>query len=452
MSTPAAAVPVPAHTAPTDASPDDTATRTCPQCAAPLHPDPRFALWCPGCEWNLIPEGPGCSPTKHQQAAAARADRLFQELAAGRPTTTARRDWLAAGAIAGLVHLATLALFGWGLWLLATGNTPLRCLGAVALAAVVLLRPRLGRVPNDETVLARSAAPALYGLADRVAAEVGSPPVHVIRLTEEFNASFALVGLRRRPVLTIGLPLWQALDDPQRIALLGHEFGHRVNGDHRRGLWLSSAIGALAHWYGMARPRGGWGEGGMRLLFQLAELLSNAVMNTIAWVLWQLLLLLDRLTARAGQEAEYRADALAAHAGSTEAARGMLESLLLEGAANTVITRLRADHQNRRPRVVRRGTGHTDDQATTTPDALWDRLREHLTGLPPTERERLRRRSTHARFAVDTTHPPTHLRIALLDKAPALPAAVTITTAESTAIATELAPHRTRIARMLLAG
>ncbi|MEE1781412.1 hypothetical protein PUR71_00380, partial [Streptomyces sp. SP17BM10] len=38
----------------------------------------------------------------------------------------------------------------------------------------------------------------------------------------------------------------------------------------------------------------------------------------------------------------------------------------------------------------------------------------------------MRRRSTHARFAVDTTHPPTHLRIALLDKAPALPAAVTI--------------------------
>ncbi|MER7756590.1 hypothetical protein [Kitasatospora sp. NPDC097643] len=52
---------------------------------------------------------------------------------------------------------------------------------------------------------------------------------------------------------------------------------------------------------------------------------------------------------------------------------------------------------------------------------------------------------------MDTTHPPTHLRLALLDRAPAVPAAVTTTAAESAVIAAELAPQRTRVARTLLA-
>ncbi|MEV7026972.1 M48 family metallopeptidase, partial [Kitasatospora sp. NPDC093558] len=270
---------------------------------------------------------------------------------------------------------------------------------------------------------------------DRVAAEEGARPLHVIRVTGDYNASIGLVGLRRRAVLTNGLPLWEALDDPQRVALLGHEFGHRVNGDHRRGLWLSSAIGALVHWHGMARTSRGWGEGGMRLLFAVAELLSNAVMHTAAWALWRILLLLDRLTSQAGQEAEYRADALAARTSSTEAARGMLDALLLAGAASTAVTRLRADRRGR-----------------PSPEALWEQMRAHLASLPPTERERLRRRSTHERYAVDTTHPPTHLRMALLAQTPPQPAAITLTPAESATITTELTPHRTRIARTLLAG
>ncbi|MFJ6137910.1 M48 family metalloprotease [Kitasatospora sp. NPDC092286] len=449
--------------------------RTCPRCAARLDADPRFTVWCPRCEWNLAPE-PEAEPTeksgaartravRREQAAADRAEQLYRELAAGRGTATGRRDWLAAAAVAAVVHLATAALFGWALWLLVTGNTPLRCLGAAALAVVVLLRPRLGRVPRDEHLLDRRRAPALYGLADRIAAQLGTGPVGVIRIDGSFNASIGVVGLRRRTVLTLGLPLWEALDEQQRIALLGHEFAHRVNADHRRGLWLSSAIGALAHWHDLARPREHPGQpGGLRLLFQFAELISGAVLHGLAWLFWRALLLLDRLTARAGQQAEYHADTLAARTASTEAARGMLETLLLGGAVGTLVTRLRADHQNR-PRAGRRGmtaragaaragAAHAEATRDLAPasDALWERLRDHLAAVPPLERERLRRRSALDRCAVDATHPPTHLRLALLERSTPVPAAITATPAEFTAITAELAPHRERVARVLLAG
>ncbi|MFF4378839.1 M48 family metalloprotease [Kitasatospora sp. NPDC001547] len=444
----------------------------CPRCGEALTADPRFTAWCPACDWNLVPgqdAAPG--PTRRERAAAARSDRLFEEQADGRPSPTARRDWLLASAAAGLVHLLTLTLFCLGAWLLVTGTTVQRCIGAVVLVIDLALRPRLGRVPRDETVLDRAAAPALYGLADRVAAEIGAAPAHVILVTDDFNASYGLVGLRRRPVLTLGLPLWETLDDRQRIALLGHEFGHHVNGDHRRSFWLHSAVSALAAWYAMARGgRGrGWGTSvesgdpgprfdGTPLLIKLGAIIGMALMRAVAWLMYQGLLLFDRLTSRAGQQAEYRADALAVRVGGSEAARGMLAALMLGGPVGTAVGRIRAE-ERRRPRVVRRGRGRgagPSEQGANpvpaAPELLWDRMREHLASVPAAEHERLLRLSARDRAAVDSSHPPTHLRIALVDRAGARPAAVTATAAETGAIAAELAPHRTRIATDLLAG
>ncbi|MFJ3791261.1 M48 family metallopeptidase [Kitasatospora sp. NPDC090091] len=439
--------------------PNPTATtarpQACPHCTAALDPDPRFTVWCPTCEWNLVPEQEAAEQaakdTKaaaRERAAAERTERLFQEVAAGRADTT-RRDWLAASAVATAVHLSTAALAGWGIWLLVTGNTPLRCLGAAVLAVVFLLRPRLGRTPRGTGVLTRAEAPALHGLADRLAEQLGAPKVDVIQVDGEFNASMGVVGLRRTSVLTIGLPLWEAMDDQQRIAMLGHELAHRINGDHRSGLWLGSAIRTLAHWYDLAAPRrraGGGGVGAMNLLFIFADYISNAVLHVVSWLLLRVLLLLHRLTARAGQQAEYRADELAARAASSEAASGMLTALLLDEAVGTAVLRVRARIHSR-PRTTRR-----EPAATPDTDLLWQELRDHLAGLPPLERDRLVRRSRAEGHCVNATHPPTHLRIALLSQRPPVPAAVTATPAESAAIDAELAPHRARMAHTFLAG
>ncbi|MGA5816309.1 M48 family metallopeptidase [Kitasatospora sp. NPDC094028] len=418
----------------------------CPSCGEPLTSDPRFTAWCPACDWNLAPSRETVTAGRRERAAVERTDRLFEELAEGRAGATGRRDWLLASSVAALVHLSTIALFCWGLWLLVTGNTPLRCIGAAALGLVVLLRPRLGRVPRDSGVLTRAEAPALYGLADRVADEVGAAPVDVIRVEADFNASFGLVGLRRRSVLSLGLPLWESLDEQQRIALLGHEFGHRVNGDHRRSLLLGSAIGTLVAWYHLARPSR-LRRPGAPLFILIGEMIANALMTCVAWLLHRVVLLLDRLTSRAGHQAEYHADTLAARAGGTEAARGVLAALLLDGSVSIAVSRFRAEGR-RRPVRTRAGAG--TPAAATAPDALWERLREHLASVPATEHERLRRCSAWERAAVDATHPPTHLRLALVERAPAREAAVTTDAAETAAIAAELAPHRARIAAALL--
>ncbi|MFI8458688.1 M48 family metalloprotease [Kitasatospora sp. NPDC085464] len=465
----------------------------CPRCDAELTSDPRFTAWCPGCDWNLVPgEDAAPEPTRRERAAAARSDRLFEDQLEGRPSPTARRDWLLASVAAGLIHLVTLTLCCLGIWLVVAGTTVQRCAGAVVLVIVLALRPRLGRVPRGEDVLDRTRAPALFGLADRVAAEVGAAPADVIVVDDDFNASYGLVGLRRRAVLTVGLPLWETLDDRQRVALLGHEFGHRVNGDHRRSLWLHSAVSTLAVWYDLARGgrNGGWGSAvevgesdgprydGTPLLVKLGAILGAAVLRAVAWLMYQGLLLFDRLTSRAGQQAEYGADALAARVGGSEAAHGMLTALLLSRSAGTAVSRIRAE-ERRRPRTVRRGRGGTAERpgqppeqpgqsARTSeqpgqrspavpepprgPEALWERMREHLASVPATEHERLLRLSARDRAAVDSSHPPTHLRIAVVRQAGARPAAVSVSAAEGAAIAAELAPHRARIAAELLAG
>ncbi|MFI9325676.1 M48 family metalloprotease [Kitasatospora aureofaciens] len=428
----------------------------CPRCVAPLTDDPRFLVWCPACDWNLVPgEDAALGPTRRERAAAARTDRLYEEQAAGGHSPTARRDWLLASAAAGVIHLVTVGTFALALWLLITGTVVQRCVGAVVLVIAVTLRPRLGRLPKDAGVLDRAGAPALYGLADRVAAEVGARPVDVIQVTDEFNASYGLVGLRRRSVLRIGLPLWEVLDDRERTALLGHEFGHRVNGDRRRSFWLYSAVSALWAWYDMARPGHDGpvaGRDEVSMLVRLGAVFGRLVLRGVAWVLYQGLVLFDRLTSRAGQQAEYHSDVLAARVAGGEAARDMLAALLLPGSVDTAIHRIRAEERGR-PRIGRSQSRRTEDApAPPAPDLLWERVRAHLASVPAVERERLLRLSARDRSAVDGSHPPTHLRIALAARAGNGDAAVTVTAAESASITAELAPHRARIAAELLAG
>jgi hypothetical protein len=106
-------------------------------------------------------------------------------------------------------------------------------------------RPRFGRVPKYATKVTPAEAPELYRLVGDVAAALSAPVPAVYVEEDVFNASASRVGLRRRPVLVLGLPLWNVLSAQQRVALLGHELGHFVNGDPRRGLLVQPAVGGL---------------------------------------------------------------------------------------------------------------------------------------------------------------------------------------------------------------
>ena len=86
-------------------------------------------------------------------------------------------------------------------------------------------------------------APLLFALVERVREALRAPRVDTVLLTDDLNAGVARVpwfGLAGpgRTYLVLGLPLLQAVTEPQLGAILAHEFGH-VSGKHTRfGAWV----------------------------------------------------------------------------------------------------------------------------------------------------------------------------------------------------------------------
>ncbi|MEV7119873.1 M48 family metallopeptidase [Kitasatospora griseola] len=404
-------------------SPSARPAERCPECRSALAVNERFPTWCPSCEWNLLPPEPApADRTPRQQRKEERAER--REEAARRDVRerseqvftlvsedrSGLRDSSAAAAfaLAGVVHLVSLTvlLLGLGLVLgLLLPGWPGRILGVIALGIAFQLRPRLGR-PTRDGALDRAAAPTLYGLVDRISAELGAPKVDSIVVDAEWNASFGVRGLRRHRQLTIGLPLWTVLTPQQRVAVLAHEIGHCVNGDNRRGLWNGSALNALVEWYRLTVPdRSRAQEGPAGLMMMIADAVANRVLWVLNRAVYGLALLMNRLWLRAGQAAEYRADLLAVRLTSVADTRDALTASLHWPTFETVLHR-----QRTLPR------GRTGGRPAG-PD-LWQSLAEAVRTVPPLETERRLRAAARQGDAVDSSHPPTHLRLRMLTAAP----------------------------------
>ncbi|MGI5359421.1 M48 family metallopeptidase [Streptomyces sp. CA-252508] len=412
--------------------------RRCPGCGGAVQGGGRFVVWCAGCDWNVDPAPPEEDRGRLGKARRALARRHGEQLLAemtGGAVPAPRRDpaALAAYAIALLVHGVTVLLAAGGTWFLVTGwGRPLMAVGVFLLALAWTLRPRPYRLPEDGTpVLARADAPELYALIDEVAGVVGSRGADLVVVDGGVNASVTTRGVRGRRVLTLGLPLWEILTPQQRIALLGHEFGHYSNGDARHDRVLATACRSLTTWRYYFAPTPD--PSLLDLLVNLLSLPPRAVVHGA-------LALLDRLSLRATQRAEYLADSAAARAGSTDAAVGLMDRLLV---ADSVVTTLR--REGNAAQVVRRGTA-TGDRA----DGLWERLAAETESIPEDEYERQRRVGALRGHSVDSTHPPTHLRRACLLLGDARAAAVTMTDDRAGAIAAELAGPRRVVARHIV--
>ncbi|MFJ4678496.1 M48 family metalloprotease [Kitasatospora sp. NPDC088783] len=456
---PAAPVPAPV---PVPAPAPAPATERCPACGAPVAVHERFPAWCPACEWNLLPPVPPAGARtgrarrraarearrteRRRQDVRERAEQVFRLVAAG---GSGLRHGASVGAflLAGAVHLVSLAVLLTGVALLAgwpVASWPLRVLGAVALAVAVLLRPRLGR-PERTGVLARADAPVLYELVDRVSAELGAPRVDSIAVTDEFNAAFGTYGLRRHRQLRIGLPLWTVLERQERVAMLGHEIGHGVNGDTRRGLWTGSALNALVEWYRLTVPSRDH-EVNSHPLTAVASAAAKLLLGAVNLGVRALAGLMHRLHLRSGQAAEYRADLMGARLASARDAQGVLTALFNAQTLETVLVRQRA-----LPRAGGRAGGRAGRSAAPVAD-LWTALAEAARSVPATEVERRVRLSEREVTATDSSHPPTYLRLRMLaTAAPAVDRPTLVLDAgRAAAIEAELAPSRARVAAELL--
>ncbi|MFB7324635.1 hypothetical protein [Streptomyces sp. NPDC056190] len=152
--------------------------------------------------------------------------------------------------------------------------------------------------------------------------------------------------------------------------------------------------------------------------------------------------LLDHLTLRATQRAEYLADREAACAASTEAVVGLMDRLL---TTDSVAVTLRREANNAAltgPRNARKADAGTDE--------LWKRLAAHMVSVPEYEYERQRRVGARRGHSVDSTHPPTRLRRTCLLTGAPMPAAVVTDGERENRIAAELADARSKVARRIV--
>lgn len=425
----------------------------CADCGGETTADPRFVRWCTACGWNARP-GVTAARTRRdrfdRRLNRAAEEALHRRVSAAPEARFGRgAAWFGAMALAGLVHLLTVALLLAAVLLLSTPSVINRAVGAFLLLLAWVLRPRLGSVRKARRTtphVERGEAPGLYALADRIAAELGTAPVALICFDDRYNASYRRVGFRRLPVLTIGLPLWEVLGTEQRVALLGHEFGHGAAGDAARGLWIGTALASLRGWYSLLVP-GGRRVGRTRHggPTALGESIARVVLAVFAQATLLVHRLLRRLTALATREAEYRADRLAARVAGTAATAGLLRALTLGSSAEHVrsLHRLRTASAGPRPA---RGAATA---APEPPADFWTELREYVASIPETERARRLRVCQLDDSATDASHPPTHLRIAFVEQLPAAVGTVAWPEDEKAAVEATLAPVRAAVAEQL---
>jgi Zn-dependent protease with chaperone function len=412
-------------------NPDSTLAapvQTCPQCGEPLPPSGGYVTWCDACNWNVDPTPPAPPTTKRarkQEARRRREAEQFRDRAAGtEPLTTGERLVLGVPVLIALAILtATILLFAAGIFVLVTYPWVLGVpFGAILIGIAVLLRPRLGRVPRGPAVFRRADLPELYALLDEICRAADAEPIDVVVLDAAFNASAGKLGLRRRQVVTIGVPLWVTLEPRSRVAVLGHEVGHFVNGDLRRSLLVGASITTLVELVHALTPEQYTDDhGGMY---------SQSVDGFLALVAWPLRGLLSvqlKLTLRSHRIAEHRADLLGADIASTAAMVDALDTLMLAPSCERALARA-AD------------------------GGLWDRVQSWRDGIPPRERERYRRLGRLRLDCADTSHPPTAYRVDAVQARGSSPARVTLDPERAARLDAELLATSRTIERTLRAS
>jgi Zn-dependent protease with chaperone function len=324
---------------------------------------------------------------------------------------------------------AVLSIAAAGVWLVLDDFPRFTIIpGPVLLAVAVYLRPRLGKLHPDLTRLDRQAAPALFDLVDRVSAAIGATTPDVIAVDGDFNAYTATVGVRRRRVLCLGLPLWSVLDAQERVALIGHEIAHFVSGDQRRGLLTQVAVRTVGEAAVLAAPGRHTRGGG------IIELIGDALATMVQWVVSRFLfgihLLILWVSQRDWQRAEYLADQLAARAAGSAAVARLCDVLVLHDSMDMVIRREARAHRG--PAAWR---------------AAGDQVRRDA-GTSIGIRRQLTQRDEVSLFA---SHPPAGLRVKMLEQRPALPAVVVLTEQQIERIDRDLDRAAERIRRDLAA-
>lgn len=426
----------------------------CPQCRSTARLDPRFVQWCSDCGYGADPKPPELTGRAKRRAdrERERATGLYESLRKApnlRPTSAVG---VAVTVLATLVHLSSLVLLVLPVYFLATTSSDIWWFAlGFAVLTFIAVRPRFFKKSvKASSGIKRERAPKFYALLDRCAAELGCTVPDHIFFDARFNAGTFRAGLRRESVLVIGAPLWTVLSGQQRIALLGHELAHQINGDVSHGTWANAAHRTIFEWTKLLDPRQtnlersanrrwvgrrGGGAGGLTAV--LAPIAMAIVFAPFFLLAAGARMLLMRLDLFCGQRAEYLADELGARLAGSEAAHGMLATLALTEAIHGSMLAMR----NRR-----------GQERVGEPDQFWDEIKSYADSIPETERQRRRILDKLRNTRADRTHPANHLRLALVSERPQLPPKFSLDAEDWAAIDAELAGAYAGAGRAYLAA
>lgn len=409
------------------------ATQDCPQCGASLPIYTGYITWCDNCSWNLHPEEADPPSNLLDSMYASLNQRLshglFKKLVSApslKPSPT--RSTVIAYVIAGLVHGLTLTVAVLGV-LLTFFSWPYLIqvvIGVIFLGVAWVLVPKPPKLGKEAIVVSREESPTLYALVDRVTEALDAPKTDTIVVEESYNAAFSQHGWGRKTVLFIGLPYFSILTSQERVALIGHELGHSVNGDIARGFFVGTAIHALATWHAILRPDylGSDAYGDAYADTGCAVVFANVVMRGLAWPVLGTVHALAQLSWRDSQRAEYLADALAASAGSTDAQLSTLEKSYFRHSFEV---------------AAQRASTYFKDEN------LFDDLRARVRSAPQREMERIRRMMKLPTSDLATSHPPTAFRLEMLHAHPVAAPKVVLGEIESQQLDRELSQFEARL-------
>lgn len=405
----------------------------CPKCSSNIEITEGYIQWCEHCLWNLKPyeeetDKENIVDRIYKRIGKRLGKKLFQSMAKSssmKPTITVAK--LLAFILSIIIFSISIISIMLMIYLLINfgANIVLIALSLFLLGIAIGTFPRFGKIPKK--IVSRSEFPTLYKLVDCITKEANSKDVYGMVINEEFNASFTEVGLKRRKILYIGLPLFYILNNEEKVALLSHEVAHGVNGDITRGLLTGTAINALITWYELVAPESqvddAWGQ--LPVLSTITKLLMLALSKIILLVIFILMFLVHNDS----QRAEYLADYIGASISGTNAMKSLMDKLHLDISCRIALQKTALSGGNIN---------------------FFHEILAQVNMIPKKELERIKLVERMEGSKLDATHPPTAYRISLMEQLNNLNPKITLSESDSLLIEKEVDIVKNNIEKTLV--
>ncbi|MGC1497184.1 MAG: M48 family metallopeptidase [Sulfitobacter sp.] len=261
--------------------------------------------------------------------------------------------------------------------------------GAILLCVAAYLRPKKSR--NENPTLRVQDAPVLLELLNNIANQLGAPKIDGVHVIGDFNAYMAEFNGQER-VVGIGAPLWLALDDDERLALLAHEIAHLSNNDPARMQLTGSALQTLSRWLELFSPPSIIDhDSDTRIIIDDRGILAQLVGGVFGAGFAALTLAYEKLIFADSQRAEYLADVLATSVAGASAMQATLKKLILTPLAEKVLATVYYDGANE--------------------VHLFESMAAAVRNPDATASHRLFALAIEELHSVDASHPPTRFRM-----------------------------------------